>query len=129
MDGDIRTRDPKLVSYIPGHVLPLSLFVRALFRWATSSCKRFINRLHKLSITTYKRGTRTVVADEEQMTATFFFFSSFVLLFSFLSFFSSSFFFFLSFNVSGLLACVCCVCRIQYDDGVVYCISTPVIAL
>ena len=64
MDGDIRTRDPKLVSYIPGHVLPLSLFVRALFRWATSSCKRFINRLHKLSITTYKRGTRTVVADQ-----------------------------------------------------------------
>ena len=37
------------------------------------------------------------------------------------SLFRFSFFFF-SFNVSGLLACVCCACRIQYDGMTLHCL-------
>ena len=49
----------------------------------------------------------------------FIFFSCFVFLFLFPSF---CFLFSLSFNVSGLLVCVCCACRIQYDGMALHCV-------
>ena len=51
------------------------------------------------------------------------FFSSFFVLFSFLYFLCSLVFcFFSSFNISRLLACLCCTCRVQYDDMALHCL-------